>query len=148
VLIRWMIVRDLTEVLKIEQDSSSDPWSEDEFTDALRSKSVVGIVAEDNRKIVGYAMYIKLDECLVLISFAVAASRRRQGIGTALFRWIVAKLPVERCDEIEARVPESDLAAQLFFKKMQMTAMQVVRSPVEHTDDDFYVFSYVHRPEE
>ena len=52
--IRWMIRRDMSEVLEIEKSSFEFPWSEEDFIRCLRQRNCIGMVAEfDDRVVVG-----------------------------------------------------------------------------------------------
>ena len=51
--IRWMIRRDMPEVLAIEHASFEYPWCEEEFLRVLRQRNCIGMVAEHGERIVG-----------------------------------------------------------------------------------------------
>ena len=55
--IRWMIRRDMPEVLAIEHAHESTPWPEEEFIWVLRQRNCIGMVCEDRDKIVGFMVY-------------------------------------------------------------------------------------------
>jgi len=44
--IRWMIRRDMPEVLEIEDRSFEFSWSEEDFIRCLRQRNCIGMVAE------------------------------------------------------------------------------------------------------
>ena len=44
--LRWMIRRDMPEVLAIEQEAFEFPWSDEDFTRCLRQRNCIGMVAE------------------------------------------------------------------------------------------------------
>lgn len=44
--IRWMIRRDMAEVLNIEHDSFEFPWTEEDFLGCLRQRNCIGMIAE------------------------------------------------------------------------------------------------------
>ena len=44
--VRWMIRRDMTEVLEIEQEAFEFPWSDDDFTRCMRQRNCIGMVAD------------------------------------------------------------------------------------------------------
>src|SRR4051812_2604533 len=44
--IRWMIRRDMAEVLEIERSAFEFPWFEEEFIRCLRQRNCIGMVAE------------------------------------------------------------------------------------------------------
>ncbi len=56
--IRWMIRRDMPEVLAIEHASFEFPWCEEEFLRVLRQRNCIGMVAEHARsRVVGFMIY-------------------------------------------------------------------------------------------
>ena len=55
--IRWMIRRDMPEVLDIENRSFEFPWSEEEFIRCLRQRNCIGMVAEHEQHVVGFMIY-------------------------------------------------------------------------------------------
>ena len=44
--IRWMIRRDMPEVLDIENQAFEFPWTEEDFIRCLRQRNCIGMVAE------------------------------------------------------------------------------------------------------
>ena len=52
--IRWMIRRDMPEVLQAEQASFEFPWTEEDFLRCLRQRNCIGMVAEQGEKVVGF----------------------------------------------------------------------------------------------
>src|SRR5690606_11527131 len=52
--IRWMIRRDMPEVLQIEKASFEFPWYEDDFIRCLRQRNCIGMVAEQGERVVGF----------------------------------------------------------------------------------------------
>ena len=44
--VRWMIRRDMHEVIAIEREAFEFPWSEEDFTRCLRQRNCIGMVAE------------------------------------------------------------------------------------------------------
>src|SRR4051794_39786908 len=55
--IRWMIRRDMPEVLAIEHASFDFPWGEEEFLRVLRQRNCIGMVAEHGERVVGFMIY-------------------------------------------------------------------------------------------
>ena len=49
---RWMIRRDMPDVLKIENANFEFAWSEDDFIRCLRQRNCIGMVAERDDEIV------------------------------------------------------------------------------------------------
>jgi len=143
--IRWMIRRDMPHVLGIEQESFEFPWSEEDFIRCLRQRNCIGMVAEVEDRIVGFMVYELHKTRLHLLNFAVASTWRRRGIGTQMAGKLVSKLSQQRRTRILLEVRETNLAAQLFFRKAGFRAISVLHSFYEDTPEDAYVMQYRHR---
>ncbi len=96
VQIRWMIRRDMAEVLDIESEGFEFPWCEDDFIRCLRQRNCIGMVAEQNDRVVGFMIYELHKTRLHLLNFAVAKEYRRQAAGTQMLGKLVAKLSSQR----------------------------------------------------
>lgn len=145
--IRWMIGRDRPEVLAIENEAFPFPWSDDDFTVALRQRSVIGLTAEYRDEVVGYALYELFRHRLELLSLAVKACCRRRKVGEALLAKLASKLSPQRRTRIVANVRESNLAAQLWLAACDYRAVSVLRGLYQDTDEDAFVFVHrVHSP--
>ena len=76
--IRWMIRRDMPEVLQTEQESFEFAWTEEDFLRCLRQRNCIGMVAEQGEKVVGFMIYELHKAKLHILNFAVHPSYRRQ----------------------------------------------------------------------
>jgi ribosomal-protein-alanine N-acetyltransferase len=116
--LRWMIRRDMPEVLSIEQEAFEFPWSDEDFTRCLRQRNCIGMVAEAGDSVVAFMIYELHRTRLHVLNFAVRRSHRRLGIGSQMMEKLFAKLSVERRDRILLEVRERNLPAQLFFRSL------------------------------
>ena len=146
--IRWMIRRDMSEVLDIERQGFEFPWSEDDFIRCLRQRNCIGMVAEYDDRVVGFMIYELHRTRLHLLNFAVADELRRKGIGTQMLSKLMAKLSAQRRTRIVLEVRETNLPAQLFFKSQTFRAVSVLRDFYEDTTEDAYLMQYRYRPTE
>ena len=55
--IRWMIRRDMAEVLATETEGFEFPWLEEDFIRCLRQRNCIGMVAEYDDRVVGFMIY-------------------------------------------------------------------------------------------
>jgi len=55
--VRWMIRRDMPEVVAIEREAFEFPWAEDDFTRCLRQRNCIGMVAEMADSVVAFMIY-------------------------------------------------------------------------------------------
>ena len=78
--IRWMIRRDMPEVLSIEQSSFEFPWSEEDFIRCLRQRNCIGMVAEYDERVVGFMIYELHKDQLHVLNFSVRPDVRRRGV--------------------------------------------------------------------
>jgi ribosomal-protein-alanine N-acetyltransferase len=140
--IRWMIRRDMPEVLGIEHASYEYPWCEEEFLRVLRQRNCIGMVAEYGERVVGFMIYELHKTRLRLLNFAVAPEYRRTGVGRQMVEKLAGKLSSHRRTRIELSVRETNLPAQLFFRVQGFRATEVVRDAYEDTGEDAYVMSY------
>ncbi len=145
--IRWMIRRDMPEVLKIESECFEYPWSEEEFIRCLRQRNCIGMVAEHEERVVGFMIYELNKTRLHVLNFAVAADFRRCGIATQMVAKLTGKLSPQRRTRITLEVRETNLAAQLFFRNAGFRATSVLRGYYEDTPEDAYLMQFRYRPE-
>lgn len=140
--IRWLIRRDMSEVLAIEQESFDYAWTEEEFLCILRQRNCIGMVAEIDHEIVGFMIYELHKSNLHVLNFAVAKEYRRHGVGTKMVQRLVDKLSLQRRKEILLEVRERNLSAQLFFKTQGFYAVTVLRNHYDDTCEDAYIMRY------
>jgi len=141
--IRWMIRRDMPEVLAIEQGSYEFPWCEEEFLRVLRQRNCIGMVAESGERVVGFMIYELHKTQLQVLNLAVAPDVRRVGVGRQMIAKLAGKLSNHRRTRILLQVRESNLPAQLFYRAMDFKAVEVLREWYEDTAEDAFVFQYV-----
>jgi ribosomal-protein-alanine N-acetyltransferase len=143
VAIRWLIRRDMPEVLQIERLCFEFPWTDEDFMVCLRQRNCIGMVAEDEAgTIVAFMVYELHKSRLAILNFCVGVRWQRMGVGTQMVGKLIDKLHQQRRNEIIVETRERNLDAQLFFKAMGFRATDVVRDHYEDTDEDCYVFQY------
>ena len=113
--IRWMIRRDMVEVLATEAASFDQAWTEEDFLRCLRQRNCIGMVAEHQDKIVGFMIYELHKSRLHVLNFAVAPAARRSGVGQQMVAKLLGKLSSHRRSKITLAVRERNLDAQVFF---------------------------------
>ena len=143
--VRWMIRRDMPEVLEIEQASFEFSWTEEDFLRALRQRNCIGMVTEEpgTDKIVGYMIYELHKNHLFILNFAVHPKCRKRGIGCAMIKKLKSKLSSHRRTSLQLAVRESNLDAQLFFRTMGLRATRVLRAYYDgDSGEDAYQMCY------
>ena len=140
--IRWMIRRDMPEVLQAEQESFEYAWTEEDFLRCLRQRNCIGMVAEQGEKVVGFMIYELHKSKLHILNFAVHPSWRRMGIGSQMVAKLISKLSSHRRTRITLEIRETNLPAQLFFQKQAFKAVRVLRNYYEDTGEDAFLMQY------
>jgi ribosomal-protein-alanine N-acetyltransferase len=142
IFLRWMIRRDMPEVLAIENESFPTPWGEEEFIRCLRQRNCIGMVATIDCDTVGFMVYELHKQRLHILNLAVAKECRRRGVGAAMIDKLKAKLDPKRRNRILLEVRETNLAAQKFFASQGFRAISVLRDFYEDTTEDAYVMQH------
>ena len=140
--IRWMIRRDMPDVLAIEQECFEFPWYEEDFIRCLRQRNCIGMVAEASERVVGFMVYELHKHRLHILNFAVSEQFRRRGVGTQMAKKLITKLSHDRRSRIMLEIRETNLPAQLFFRTLSFRAVSVLRQFYEDTPEDAYLMQY------
>lgn len=141
--IRWMIRRDLPEVLNIEGDYFGD-WTEEDFLAVLRARNCIGMVADENQSydcpVIGFMIYELCKTKLHILKLAVDMKHRRRGVGRMMIEKLKGKLSTHRRSRMDIIVCEYDLGVHLFLKANGFVAEEILRG---HFDDlDGYQMVY------
>jgi ribosomal-protein-alanine N-acetyltransferase len=140
--IRWMIRRDMPEVLQTEQASFDFAWTEEDFLRCLRQRNCIGMVAEQGEKVVGFMIYELHKTKLHILNFAVHPTCRRVGVGAQMVAKLISKLSSHRRTRITLEVRETNLVAQLFFRSQGFRAVRVLRGYYEDSGEDAFLMQY------
>ena len=144
--VRWMIRRDMPEVLRIENQSFDFPWSDDDFIRCLRQRNCIGMVAEVDDRVVGYMIYELHKIRLHVINFAVDPTYRNKDVGTKMIQKLIDKLSYGRRTRIMLEIQDSNLGGQMFFATNGFKAVSVIKGFYEQGDSDAYLMQYVLPP--
>jgi ribosomal-protein-alanine N-acetyltransferase len=140
--IRWMIRRDMPEIIAIESRSFEFPWCEDDFVRCLRQRNCIGMVAEQGERVVGFMIYELHKTRLHVLNFAVHPDHQRRGVGRQMIEKLMGKLTHQRRTRILLEVRERNLPAQLFFRSLGFLAISVLRDFYDDTVEDAYLMEY------
>lgn len=140
--IRWMIRRDMQEVLHTEQESFQVPWTEDDFLHCLRQRNCIGMVAECGDQVIGHVIYELHRNRLHILNMAIHPHHRRHHVGAQIMAKLIGKLSSHRRAKITLEIREGNLIAQLFLKSLGFVATRVVKGYYEDTNEDAYFMEY------
>ncbi len=140
--IRWLIRRDMDEVLAIEKGCFAYPWTEEEFLCCLRNRNCIGSVFEYHHMILGFMIYELHKSRLHIANMAIMPSRHRKKIGSKMVQRLVDKLRQQRRRLITTHVRESNLGAQLFFQQCGFRCVETIKNAYDDCNEDALVFRY------
>lgn len=115
--IRLMRENDLEEVMPIERQLFSSPWSEESYKNALKNSGTIFLVVEDEDEIIGYAgSYYSVGQADVA-TIGVVKDRQREGIAQQLLEALLDELRNKMTDTVFLEVRESNWAAIKLYRK-------------------------------
>lgn len=117
VAIRNMRQLDLSQVIQIELECFTMPWSEATFRGLLRRSDADLIVAEVKGQVVGYAVFWAVLDQGELGNVSVAAGWRRRGIGNQLVLTILNRARERGVREVYLEVRLTNTVAQELYRR-------------------------------
>ncbi len=118
VCIREMLIEDVDQVIEVEKNSFSTPWSKEAFNLEI-TKNILAryLVAELEDKIVGYGgLWLIVDEGHIT-NIAVDEGHRNKGIGSLLLEGLIKICKEWNSKSMTLEVRESNEEAKNLYKK-------------------------------
>lgn len=133
--------RHLAQVTALEAATFSEPWSESAFRGEMENPNSCFLVAEEAGEVLGYlGMQLVLDEGYIT-NVAVAASRRRQGIGARLMEAAIAIAREERLALLTLEVRVSNRGAIALYERYGFQAVGRRRGFYRFPREDAFVMT-------
>lgn len=135
--VREMTWDDLEQVVEIENENFSVPWTETGFFTYLMRSDALFLVAEDEEEeqVVGYCGIIMAADEGDITNVSVKKELQGQGIGTMLIQGLAARTKELGIQTIFLEVRESNVAALALYEKQGFERMGVRKNyytdPVE-----------------
>lgn len=115
---REMLVGDLDQVMEIENDLISPPWTREGFFTLLIKDENMFFVVEEKGRILGYcSMQTVLDEGDIL-NVAVARDRQKEGIGYFLVDSMLMMAAARGIHIVHLEVRESNGSARRLYQRL------------------------------
>ena len=116
-IVREMSFEDLEEVMVIENETFSAPWTETGYFTFLIRDDTLFLVAEDDG-IVGYCGVVMAQDEGDITNVAVRKDRRRQNIGTRLMEELIRQTSQAGVKKLFLEVRKGNEKAISLYKKM------------------------------
>ncbi|MBQ8407050.1 MAG: ribosomal protein S18-alanine N-acetyltransferase [Clostridia bacterium] len=135
-----MIVRewqkqDVEEIVLIENQCFSDPWSKEMFLDAFSLPICLGFVVENEGHIVGYACQTVLFEDAEILNIAVKKEHRREGLGKKLMLAMQEKAVALGAQKSFLEVRVSNESALRLYRSLGYNDLSVRKKYYEDGED-------------
>ena len=118
---REMLVEDLDQVMEIENDLISPPWTREGFFTFLLKDENMFFVVEEKGRILGYcSMQTVLDEGDIL-NVAVTRDRQKEGIGYFLVDSMLMLAAARGIHIVHLEVRESNGSARRLYQRLGFT---------------------------
>jgi len=115
-LIRELREQDVADILKIEKESFTEPWSEELLKREVSLPFSRFLVAEGSGRVVGYLIAWIVDRTCDVNRIAVLPEYRRKGVGKRLLGKLLEMCSEEGVEEIFLEVKESNIAAVKLYE--------------------------------
>jgi [ribosomal protein S18]-alanine N-acetyltransferase len=137
---RFMTVDDITQVLEVEKQSFTLPWSLEAFLNEMTfNKYAVYIVMEDNGKIVGYCgSWVVIDESHIT-NIAVLPEYRGRKIGEALLTKMMELSISKGAIRMTLEVRVSNVAAISLYEKLGFQKGGIRKNYYTDNHEDAYI---------
>lgn len=150
VTIDLMKKEDIDQVLAIEQDSFSMPWSRNlflsEFRSPLVSSLLVALADSPERTVIGYIVFWNVSDEMHILNLAVASGLRRQGIARKLVLAALKRASGRGAQRAFLEVRASNAAAHKFYSDLGFTGTAVRRDYYELPTEDAIVMTLEQGP--
>jgi ribosomal-protein-alanine N-acetyltransferase len=138
ILIRKMSPVDLPAVVEIEEACFASPWSREGFLAALERPDIAAYVYCPGRRLLAYFLLEFDGSEARVMNLAVHPDHRRHGIATECLRYAERAARRRNVLRIVLEVEESNLAAQLLYRKSGYRATRILRNYYPETSEDGY----------
>ena len=150
-LIREMTFADIPQVVEIETQCFSLPWSEKSFQDSLERADTLFLVCEEQKdtdvtaeyksEITGYiGVYISFDEANIT-NVAVSSKQRKKGYGEALVSIAKERAKNRQAEKMFLEVRVSNTPAISLYQKMGFQNLGVRKNFYDNPKEDAYIMS-------
>ncbi|OGZ64176.1 MAG: hypothetical protein A3A98_04280 [Candidatus Staskawiczbacteria bacterium RIFCSPLOWO2_01_FULL_40_39] len=133
---------DIKMVLEIESENLHDPWHEEDFLHFLYAQDCVCMVAEHDKRILGFMVYKLYDQKVSIINLRIAQCVQRNKIGTACIEKLKGKLQEGKREKISMIIREHNVTSQLFLKKQGFQWIETLPEFYDDTPEDAYVMQW------
>ncbi len=137
ITIRNMIESDLEQVMHLERELFSNPWSENSMRADISNNS--GWVMVEGDTVLGYlCSYKVLDECQIA-NIAIRSDQQRRGLASRFLEWLIEREHALGSRFFFLEVRQSNIAARKLYEKSGFIIVGVRKKYYVRPDEDAIV---------
>lgn len=138
--IRKMLLKDIDEVMKIDQDSFSTPWTEDIFIHEVEENDYAHyFVVETDGKVIGYVGLWIVYEDAQITNIAILEKYRGYKIGEKLFGYGLQYAKGNGAERLSLEVRVSNKIAQNLYRKFGLVPGGIRKKYYTNDNEDALV---------
>lgn len=123
-----MVPADLVEVAALESEVQAFPWTLTHFTEALKAGYEGWVVRNEASLLTGFCLLMPAPDVMHMLVLAVRPDCQRQGIGSVLLDWSVARARACGVPSLLLEVRPSNARAMGFYAKQGFLRIGVRRA--------------------
>lgn len=135
-IIRKMEERDIAEVVAIEEETFSSPWSADSFLQESKNKNNIYLVVEDNGEVIGYCGLWGVVGEGQITNVAVRKDNRNRGVGKIMLTKLLELGVNQGLESFTLEVRESNKSALRVYQSLGFYSAGIRKNfytePTEH----------------
>lgn len=132
---------DLDDVLAIEAESFTNPWTREMYESELTNEGVshVRLARDENRWAVGFCSFWRVVDEVHINNLAVRQSHRRRGVGRALLVRVLSDARALGATRVLLEVRRSNDQAQRLYESLGFTVAGIRKHYYSHPVEDAIV---------
>lgn len=147
-LLRQMCPEDIDEVLSIEKQTFSDPWSREDFVYCCANEDQYCPVVIVDGHVAGYAMMTNIVGECEIGNIAVSGEHRRKGFGRTLMDSMLAEALRINASRIMLEVRDSNVPARTLYDSYGFVQVGLRKEYYSHPTEDAILMDLVLSGEE
>ncbi len=117
-IIRRMLPDDSKAMAVIEEESFSDPWSEESFLKEATEKDHIYLVVEDAGNLIAYCGMWNIAGEGYITNVCVKKEKRKQGIGKLMLQLLLEQAKLCKIEAVTLEVRESNQSAIRLYERL------------------------------
>lgn len=142
IIIRDMAESDIKEIVDLEKECFSEPWSEDSLKDELTNETARFFVLRDNEKLLGYIGANNICGEVYITNVAVISACRGKGYGKILVNHLLKQSELEKALFVTLEVRKSNANAIALYEKCGFKKTGERKNFYSKPTEDALIYTY------